>query len=227
MFLRGIIPGRGFFLVANKYPWFTHDHDANEDEFIQQAMDRFGHFGYSAYFITLELLHKHGVGDKLSMKASRYCSRMRSRKDLVKVWLTFAERFGKLSWDQSGDLLNIEIKKFRERQGKTKSNLPSSFLQTSVKPPIHIEEHIEEHKERKIHSRFHPPTPEEIKAYCLERKNQVDPGSWMDYYQANGWKVGKNPMKDWRAAIRTWERKSFSSGGTNGTRANPNLIPHD
>lgn len=53
---------------------------------------------------------------------------------------------------------------------------------------------------------FRPPTVDEVKAYCLERKNSVDPVRFVDYYTANGWKVGKNPMKDWRAAVRTWER---------------------
>lgn len=50
------------------------------------------------------------------------------------------------------------------------------------------------------------PTIEEVKAYCQERGNQVDPERFIDYYTANGWKVGKNPMKDWKAAVRTWER---------------------
>ena len=53
---------------------------------------------------------------------------------------------------------------------------------------------------------FHHPTVEEVKAYCLERQNKVDAVRFVDYYTANGWKVGKNPMKDWRAAVRTWER---------------------
>lgn len=59
---------------------------------------------------------------------------------------------------------------------------------------------------------FHPPTVEEVKAYCLERKNKVDAVRFVDYYTANGWKVGKNPMKDWRAAVRTWEREDRPSG---------------
>ena len=59
---------------------------------------------------------------------------------------------------------------------------------------------------------FHPPTVEEVKAYCLERKNNVDAVRFVDYYTANGWKVGKNPMKDWRAAVRTWERDDRPSG---------------
>ena len=59
---------------------------------------------------------------------------------------------------------------------------------------------------------FHHPTVEEVKAYCLERKNKVDAVRFVDYYTANGWKVGKNPMKDWRAAVRTWEREDRPSG---------------
>ena len=50
------------------------------------------------------------------------------------------------------------------------------------------------------------PTLEEVSAYCLERGKGVDPQQWFDHYSANGWKVGKNPMRDWKAAVRTWER---------------------
>ena len=64
---------------------------------------------------------------------------------------------------------------------------------------------------RKTASRFTPPTLEEVKSYCLERKNNVDAQRFIDYYSSNGWKVGKNPMKDWTAAVRTWERNSFGS----------------
>lgn len=55
-------------------------------------------------------------------------------------------------------------------------------------------------------ARFAPPTLDEVRAYCRERKNSVDPERFMDYYQANGWRVGKNPMKDWKAAVRNWEK---------------------
>lgn len=54
------------------------------------------------------------------------------------------------------------------------------------------------------------PTLEEVKAYCLERKNNVDPEKWHAYYTSNGWKVGKNPMKNWRAAVITWEKSEFN-----------------
>ena len=55
------------------------------------------------------------------------------------------------------------------------------------------------------------PTIEEVKAYCQERNSPVNPNQWFDYYQSNGWKVGKNPMKDWKACIRNWEVKERQS----------------
>lgn len=61
-----------------------------------------------------------------------------------------------------------------------------------------------EHKNKK----FIKPTLEEIKAYCLERKNNIDAQTFLDYYESNGFKVGKNPMKDWKATVRNWERNS-------------------
>lgn len=69
--------------------------------------------------------------------------------------------------------------------------------------------------------RFKPPTVDEVKAYCIERQNNVDAGRFIDYYTANGWKVGKNTMKDWKAAVRTWERNGYSvkgKVGANGVR---------
>lgn len=59
-------------------------------------------------------------------------------------------------------------------------------------------------KEKKV---FVPPTVEEVSAYCMERRNGIDPELFVDFYVRNGWKVGKNKMVDWKAAVRTWERR--------------------
>lgn len=48
---------------------------------------------------------------------------------------------------------------------------------------------------------------DEVAAYCRERNNGIDAQRFLDYYQANGWMVGKAKMKDWRAAVRNWERQ--------------------
>ena len=58
-----------------------------------------------------------------------------------------------------------------------------------------------------VQKRFKPPTIQEVKAYCIERGNNVDPERFVDFYESKGWMVGKNKMKDWKAAVRTWEQK--------------------
>jgi hypothetical protein len=55
--------------------------------------------------------------------------------------------------------------------------------------------------------RFYPPTLDEVKQYCEERNNNIDPMAFIDFYSSKGWMIGKNRMKDWKAAVRTWERK--------------------
>lgn len=54
--------------------------------------------------------------------------------------------------------------------------------------------------------RFTPPDLSEVRDYCTERNNNVDPQVFFDFYSSKGWMVGKNKMKDWKAAVRTWER---------------------
>ncbi len=57
-------------------------------------------------------------------------------------------------------------------------------------------------------ARFVPPGEEEIRAYCETRGKPIDVRHFLDHYASNGWRVGKNPMKDWRAAVRNWERRN-------------------
>lgn len=54
--------------------------------------------------------------------------------------------------------------------------------------------------------RFIPPSVEEVEQYCIERSNNIDAQSFIDFYESKGWMIGKNKMKDWKAAVRTWER---------------------
>lgn len=63
--------------------------------------------------------------------------------------------------------------------------------------------------------KFVKPTVEEVREYCLERKNNVNPEKFVDFYESKDWFVGKNKMKDWKAAVRTWERGNTSSGYMN------------
>ena len=78
---------------------------------------------------------------------------------------------------------------------------------TKVAP---IERDTERDTERDVEKNsivFKAPTTEEVSLYCKERKNDVDPDRFINHYQAKGWFIGRNKMKDWRAAVRTWEKK--------------------
>ena len=57
-----------------------------------------------------------------------------------------------------------------------------------------------------------PPTVEMVRDYCLDRRNAVDPQKFYDFYSSKGWKIGKNRMKDWQAAVRTWEGRDEGRG---------------
>lgn len=81
---------------------------------------------------------------------------------------------------------------------------PIPNINTDNKPDINTDK-------RKAARCFTPPTVEEVQAYCRERQNNVDPQRFVDYYEARGWLIGKNKMKDWKAAVRTWERSGYNN----------------
>lgn len=88
--------------------------------------------------------------------------------------------------------------------GNSENVTPIPDINTNNKPTINTNNN----------KRFQPPTIEEVKAYCFERKNNVDPERFINYYTSNGWQVGKHKMKDWKAAVRTWEKNNFNSAHT-------------
>ena len=69
--------------------------------------------------------------------------------------------------------------------------------------------------------RFKPPSREEVQAYIVEKGYRVDAERFIDYYTSNGWRVGKNPMKDWKAAVRTWARNGYDTNTKSQGSGNP------
>ena len=84
-------------------------------------------------------------------------------------------------------------------------NAPGSLMC----PCVSVEPKRPQEKKVKSRAKFSPPTINEVAIYCRQRSNKVDPVAWMDYYISNGWKVGRNPMQDWQAAVRTWEKNNL------------------
>ena len=75
--------------------------------------------------------------------------------------------------------------------------------------------------------RFIPPTLEEVKSYCRERQNDVDAERFIDYYTSNGWMVGKNKMKDWKASVRTWEKNGNNQPNKSTKTSKYSYVPDD
>ena len=102
-------------------------------------------------------------------------------------------------------------RRFRENQkmialqDRYESVTKSNESKSKSKSKSQIEE--KESKERETAKRFIPPTVDEVRSYCEERKNNVDAEKFVDFYESKGWMVGKSKMKDWRASVRTWEKE--------------------
>ena len=90
---------------------------------------------------------------------------------------------------------------------------------------------IEKPSKRQKVTTFEKPTIEEIKAYCAERKNNIDATSFFDFYESKGWKVGTAKMKDWKASVRTWEQRQKNEGiqqkATGTLWGNENSVPDE
>ncbi len=128
----------------------------------------------------------------------------------------------KFTRDTDGTYYQWRMREETERRSnycKSRSNNksgrpPKEIIRKSYDYHMETETETEDVNKKTKGKRFVPPTVEEVRAYCQERKNTVDPEKFVDTYASNGWKVGKNktPMKDWRAAIRSrWEKNDMQS----------------
>ena len=135
----------------------------------------------------------------------------------------------------------VYVQSFDGRQRELKSRLSNNAIQPCKKDKADKQKMQESNIDNKTFNstniergetpkrkRFVPPTLEEVKEYCLERKNNVDPQRFINYYTSNGWMVGKNKMKDWKAAVRTWEKNGFDNNkktyGENGIAIDQNAV---
>ncbi len=110
-----------------------------------------------------------------------------------------------------------EKKKLPQTEVPRIGQCPTEVQDVQVMSKVEIEKEIDIEIEKDSSAkstttkrkRFEKPTLSQITQYCLERNNNVNAEQFYDYYESNGWKVGKNSMKDWKAAVRTWERSEY------------------
>ena len=162
----------------------------------------------------------------------------RMKESTVTMALQTFEQFGMVeiidgvitipNWNKHQTLDAYEKKKERDRlyQAERRANQRALIEQSSDNKTTQSsdvafsEEDKEKDKEedkdvsskQAKRKRFTPPTLDEVTAYCEERKNGINAQKFIDYYTANGWKVGRTKMQDWQAAVRTWERNEYGNG---------------
>ena len=109
-------------------------------------------------------------------------------------------------------------KRWQVLANASKNFSPPPSLPSPPTPPVSISPSPKE-KPPKGGKKKVPPTLDEVRAYCLERRNGIDPQAFMDFYEARGWKYGQGrPVVDWKACVRTWEHRRREEGGQDEQR---------
>lgn len=187
------------------------------------------------YLRSLKNDGKLVVNDRIPYNAEMLASVTGHQIGTVKQALSIFKDLGLIDVLENGAIYMLDIQNFigkgsseadrkreyRQRIETDRTNVQTNLRQISEKSPPEIE--IELEREIKIEKeidssakstttkrkRFEKPTLSEIEQYCIERNNNINAAHFYDYYESNGWKVGKNAMKDWKACVRTWERNGY------------------
>jgi len=187
------------------------------------------------YLRSLKNDGKLVVNDRIPYNAEMLASVTGHQVVTIKQALSMFKDLGLIDVLENGAIYMLDIQNFigrgsseadrkreyRQRIESDRTNVQTNLRQISDKNPPEIELEKDIEIEKEIHSsakstttkrkRFEKPTLSEVKAYCIERGNKVDAQHFYDYYESNGWKVGKNSMKNWQAAVRTWEKNSYTN----------------
>ena len=114
------------------------------------------------------------------------------------------------------------------------ANQANALIRIKNKDIRDIEKEIDKEKESepkqmpaRQRPRFTPPTVEEVQAYCQEKKYSFDPEQFVDFYASKGWKVGKDPMVDWKASARTWNRRDGGKGTASAKGSSKVVVAHE
>jgi uncharacterized protein YdaU (DUF1376 family) len=115
----------------------------------------------------------------------------------------------KSRYSDTNDLQNVyktSTKHLQTPEIEIENNIDNNST-VSISDKVKIKEEV--NNKKKSAKNFEKPSVEEIAEYCRERNNSISPEAFFDFYESKGWKVGNQPMKDWKAAVRTWEKRSL------------------
>lgn len=163
-------------------------------------------------------------------------------KNTIQRCLKVLQDAGTIELQSDNKKTIITLVNYAKHQRNSENSVSKNDMQVDTQPDTQVDMQPDTQPDHNIRSkeyknvkkeknnsvcRFTPPTLEQVVEYCKERKNNVDAQRWFNYYTANGWKVGKNSMKDWRAAVRTWENANRSSQPAPAPKSMQNAYVND
>lgn len=216
--------------------WFKHDSNANTDAKLKRVRMKYGMQGYGLYWYCLELIaanvEKHNMTFELEHDAEVIAFDAGINYALVQEMMTYMVDLG-LFENTKGLITCLKMAtrtdEYTLKLLRTPENVPTNSRHTPEKvPPIRIEEkRIDKNKKEsgtKL-KRFIPPTTEEVSAMCVEMGYTVNPARFVSHYSANGWKVGRNPMKCWKSALAGWQTRDNDSPQQSAIAVQPKETP--
>lgn len=210
----------------NKTNYFSHDSNARNDEKMIAVRMKLGAEGYGIYFMILERFRdSDGYMSVKDYNALAFDFRVSAEKvkSIVEDFGLFVftedrKHFYSESFLQRMQLKDIKSIKARESANsrwkretamRTKcERIENECERNASKVKESKVNNKEKEKEKEIAKRFLPPSIDEVKKFVAEKNYSVDPESFVAFYQSKNWFVGKNKMKDWRAAVVTWEKRN-------------------
>lgn len=175
---------------------------------IYDALARYGICGIEPDFSDIDPL---GTVEALFVP-------MRQEIDKAKARYFASVENGKKGGAPKGSRNNPNGRRGNKELTETNLNKPE-LTETNIDIDIDIDKDIDKEKStnvdtKKTAKRFSPPSLDEVRDYIASQSYSVDAEAFIDFYEAKGWRVGNNPMKDWKAAVRTWERRNKEEGKT-------------
>lgn len=201
--------------------YFSHDYDTTQNSKIICLLGDYGGIGYGMYWRIIELLHQNkdhklmikpyvieAIAKQMLTSAEQVSKFVKDCCDKYELFATDGVSF----WSErvfENILHRKSISEVRSMAGRAGAIAKQNLANVSKGKESKVKNKREEKSEKLSLSShpFIPPTEEEVRSYCIERKNNINPVTFLNHYRSTGWKRGNTKIKDWKACVITWEQR--------------------
>lgn len=156
---------------------------------------------YELFFLKKNYFYSNTVNKRLQDRVEKS---EKNRQNVLKRWKPqqlqqYNRNTNVVQTQYDRNTTVIPIKEKKREENKIEESIDNNLFKEEIDKSISLEKEVK---------KFKKPTIEEITAYCQQRANGIDAESFWNHYEAKGWKIGKSPMKNWKAAVITWEKRN-------------------